>query len=198
MRHTTGLGWILAGLLLAGPATAEKPPATGKGEVAAKAEKPSAKAEAAAAKTAAAEIHDGSGKKVGMATLTEAPHGVVLNVELMDLQPGPHAFHIHEVGKCEAPGFKSAGGHFNPMKKHHGVMNPEGMHEGDLPNVEVPASGTIKVQVFVPGATLTGPQGILDGDGAALVLHKTGDDLKTDPAGNAGDRIACGVIEMKK
>ena len=148
----------------------------------------------ARAETAHADLHTEQGKKVGAATLEETPHGVLISLDLDGVPPGTHAFHIHEVGKCEAP-FKSAGGHFNPADKKHGVLSPAGMHAGDLPNIMVPESGKLKVDVFATGVTLgTGTNSLFDADGSALVLHAGPDDYKTDPAGEAGARLACGVI----
>ena len=110
------------------------------------------------------------------------------------LPPGAHAFHIHEVGKCEPP-FESAGKHFNPTGKQHGKDNPAGPHGGDLPNIEVPSTGRVKIDVTVKDVSLDGGRaGLLDADGAALVVHEGVDDHKSDPAGNSGKPLACGVI----
>jgi Cu-Zn family superoxide dismutase len=144
--------------------------------------------------TAHADLSDASGQPVGSATLTQTPHGVLISAQLHDLPPGQHAFHVHAVGECKPP-FTSAGGHFNPTGKQHGIENPAGMHAGDMPNLTVPESGTIQFQVLNTMTSLSeGDNHILDDDGAALVVHATADDYKTDPAGNAGARIACGVI----
>jgi superoxide dismutase, Cu-Zn family len=148
----------------------------------------------ALAETAHAELLNDQGKKVGAATLEETPHGVLISLDLDGVPPGTHAFHIHEVGKCE-PGFKSAGGHFNPTDKKHGVLSAAGMHAGDLPNLNVPESGKLKVDVFAAGVTLgPGKNSLLDADGSSLVIHAGPDDYKSDPAGEAGARFACGVI----
>ncbi len=148
----------------------------------------------ARAETAHAELHNDQGKKVGTATLQETPHGVLISLDLDGVPPGTHAFHIHEVGKCEPP-FTSAGGHFNPSGKKHGMLSAAGMHAGDLPNITVPESGKLKVDVFATGVTLgSGQNGLLDADGSSLVLHAGPDDYTTDPAGNAGARLACGVV----
>jgi len=145
--------------------------------------------------TAKAELKDAMGKTVGQATLTDSPHGVLVHVVLSGAPEGVHAFHIHATGKCEAPAFMSAGGHFNPSMKQHGLSNPMGMHAGDLPNVQVPASGALTFDFLAPDVTLrAGAGSLMDADGSALMLHQTADDYKGDPAGNAGARIACGVV----
>ena len=117
-----------------------------------------------------------------------------MSLTLTAAQPGVHAFHIHAVGKCEPPDFKSAGPHFNPDQTRHGIMSPEGPHAGDLPNIHVPADGKLEVEFLNPVVTLSQESALLDEDGSAIVIHAGADDYKTDPAGNAGDRIACGVI----
>jgi Cu-Zn family superoxide dismutase len=143
---------------------------------------------------AKAELKDAQGQTVGTATLTDTPHGVLIHAVVTNVPAGTHAFHIHQTGACVAP-FTTAGGHFNPAAKQHGIVNPMGMHAGDMPNIEVPASGQLTFDVLAEGVTLAaGPNSVFDADGSALVLHQTGDDYKSDPAGNAGARIACGVI----
>jgi Cu-Zn family superoxide dismutase len=150
---------------------------------------------APAEQTAKAELRDANGRSVGSATLTQTPHGVLIAAHFSNVPPGTHAFHIHAVGQCTPP-FTSAGPHFNPTNRQHGIQNPEGMHGGDLPNVVIPESGSAQVDVFARDVTLSqGANAILDSDGAALILHAGVDDYKSDPAGNAGDRIACGVVE---
>jgi Cu-Zn family superoxide dismutase len=148
----------------------------------------------ALAETAHAELRNEQGQKVGAATLEQTPHGVLITVDLEGLPAGPHAFHIHEVGKCEPP-FQSAGGHFNPTHKKHGILNPAGMHAGDLPNIYVPQDGKLKFDVFATAVTLgKGKSSLFGADGSSLVIHAAPDDYKTDPAGDAGMRIACGVV----
>jgi Cu-Zn family superoxide dismutase len=149
---------------------------------------------ALAVDTASAVLKDANSKEVGKATLTVTPSGVLVSLDLTAVPPGDHAFHIHAVGKCEPPDFKSAGPHFNPDETKHGLMNPEGPHAGDMPNLHVPADGKLQVEILDPAVTLSAEAPLLDADGAALVIHAAADDYKTDPAGNAGDRIACGVI----
>jgi len=150
---------------------------------------------AQAPESAEAELKDAMGKTIGQATLTDSPHGVLVHVTMSGAPEGPHAFHIHTTGKCEAPAFTTAGGHFNPATKQHGLHNPMGMHAGDLPNVQVPASGALAFDFFAPDVTLkAGANSLMDADGSALVLHQGMDDYKSDPAGNAGNRIACGVV----
>lgn len=148
----------------------------------------------AEARTAKAELKNAEGKKVGEATLEQTNEGVRVSANFTGLPLGTRAFHIHEVGKCDPP-FESAGRHFNPTGKQHGRDNPGGAHAGDLPNLEVPQSGSLQVVVVARGVSLDGGTGnLLDADGSALVIHQGADDYKTDPAGNAGERIACGVI----
>jgi len=144
---------------------------------------------------ATAELKNAKGDVVGVAKLRQDKGGVRISTDVRGLPPGPHGFHLHAVGKCDAPGFTSAGGHFNPTGKMHGMMNPQGPHVGDLPNIDVGADGTGRLTHFARGATLgAGPGSLFDGDGTAVVIHAGPDDYKTDPAGNSGARIACGVI----
>jgi len=149
-------------------------------------------APAFAADQASAVLKDAQGNEVGKATLTAVPSGVLITLDLTAVLAGDHAFHIHAIGTCEPPDFKSAGGHFNPEEDQHGLLNPAGPHAGDMPNIHVPDIGTLTVEVLNPMVSLK--DGLLDDDGSALVIHAGTDDYKTDPAGNAGDRIACGVI----
>jgi Cu-Zn family superoxide dismutase len=149
---------------------------------------------AGAVDTATAVLKDASGKEVGKAVLTETPSGVLIRLDLTGIPPGDNAFHLHAVGKCEPPDFKSAGGHFNPDETKHGLMNAEGPHAGDMPNLHVPESGKLVVEVLDDLVTLDVAHALLDADGSALVIHAGADDYQTDPAGNAGDRIACGVV----
>ena len=148
---------------------------------------------------ARADIRDPTGKSIGTATLTEQKDGVKVKLEVSGLAPGKHGFHIHEKGACTPPDFKSAGGHFNPFKKQHGMDNPKGKHVGDFQNLEVKSDGTAEATVVAAGATLKEGKGsLLKKGGTAIVIHADPDDYKSDPAGKAGDRVACGVIVKKK
>jgi superoxide dismutase, Cu-Zn family len=148
----------------------------------------------AAAQSAKAPLKDKSGKDVGVVELMQTPAGVLLNIAVKGLPAGEHAFHIHAVGKCESP-FESAGPHFNPAHHKHGMMSGEG-HAGDMPNLHIPPNGSLAVEAVNPAITLEQgkPNSVFQPDGTAVVIHDGKDDYRSDPAGNAGDRIACGVI----
>ena len=146
-------------------------------------------------------LKNAQGVEVGAATIVNTQRGtsVLINGTLSHLPPGTHAIHVHTVGSCTAPDFTSAGGHFNPGAKQHGSANPNGPHAGDLPNFEVDAKGNGTISFAVPDMTLNdGPNSLFRPGGTALVVHANADDNMTDPAGNAGPRIACGVIEKAK
>jgi Cu-Zn family superoxide dismutase len=150
---------------------------------------------AGAADMANTQLKDAHGKAIGDVDLVQTPAGVLIKLQAKGLPAGEHAFHIHAVGKCEAP-FESAGPHFNPGNHKHGMMAGEG-HAGDMPNLHVPQSGELTVEVVNDAVTLDNgkPNSLFDSDGSSLVIHAKADDYKSDPAGNAGDRIACGVIQ---
>jgi Cu-Zn family superoxide dismutase len=139
-------------------------------------------------------MKDAQGKSVGEVQLIQTPDGILMRGTLTGLPPGTHAIHVHEVGKCEAP-FTSAGGHFNPSKHEHGLMNKKGHHAGDLPNIVVGADGKASFEAMSTTLTLSkGKNSVMDADGSSVVVHAKADDHMTGPAGNAGDRIACGGL----
>lgn len=147
---------------------------------------------------AGADIIDGQGQGTGLATLIQHPDGIHVEVAAERLSAGVHAVHIHEVGTCTGPDFASAGGHWNPADKQHGHENPAGAHMGDLPNMTVGANGKGVINAVIKGAMIKGgTDPLLDADGAAVVIHASADDYRTDPTGNAGGRLACGVIQAK-
>jgi Cu-Zn family superoxide dismutase len=150
-------------------------------------------------KTAKAELRNAQGQPVGTATFKQAHEGVNISLRVFSLPPGPHAFHIHAVGKCDAPDFKTAGGHFNPENMKHGLSNPAGPHAGDMPNITVSKKGKGTATLLNKRVTLgEGANALFHEGGTALVIHEKADDNMTDPAGNAGNRIACGVIDKGK
>ena len=149
-----------------------------------------------APKSAHADIVNAQGQKIGTAKILPAKQGVKIEVNVSQLPPGTHGIHIHAVGKCEGPDFTTAGPHLNPDAKKHGKDNPEGPHAGDLLNLEVKADGTAKATLLDTMVTLgDGPNSVFHEGGSAIVIHEKEDDYKTDPAGNSGPRIACGVIQ---
>lgn len=151
----------------------------------------------AASNSAHADIVNAQGVTVGHAKFSTASDGVKISVTVSQLTPGEHGIHIHTVGKCDGPAFTTAGGHFNPTSAHHGVNNAQAPHPhlGDLPNLVVSAKGTAKVTFTATGATLSdGPNSLFHEGGTSLVIHAKPDDMMSDPSGNSGDRIACGVI----
>lgn len=147
--------------------------------------------------TAKAAVYNSENELVGEIAFKETGKGVELTAVLNSLPPGAHAIHLHETGKCDAPSFESAGAHFNPTNKKHGVENPLGPHAGDLPNIVVDETGEVQLNLITADFTLKKGEttSIFDEDGTAIVIHEKEDDYKTDPAGNSGARIACGVIE---
>ncbi len=145
---------------------------------------------------ARAVFRDPEGRAIGTASLVGGPNGVLIIVNVEGLPPGLHGFHIHETGRCEAPSFQSAGGHFNPTGHQHGFLAPDGMHAGDLPNLTADDQGNVRASIFATEVTLDeGEAALLGGDGTSLVIHERADDYVTDPTGESGGRIACAVIE---
>ncbi len=144
-------------------------------------------------RTAVALLRTAAGADVGRATATEVGGGVRFTIDGKAMPPGTHGAHVHMVGRCDAPDFTTAGAHWNPAGTQHGMMNPQGPHNGDLPNLIVGTDGRGTLGVTVPDATI---DGVLDADGSAMVVHANPDDLKTDPSGNSGGRIVCGVFRQ--
>jgi superoxide dismutase, Cu-Zn family len=148
---------------------------------------------------ARAELKNAEGKAVGTSDLRQTKEGVVIALRLTGLPPGLHAVHIHSVGKCEASTFASAGAHFNPLSMKHGLRNADGPHAGDLPDLYINKDGVGRYEVLAESVTLrAGKLSVFEPDGKAIVVHANSDDNTTDPSGNSGDRIACGVITKAK
>ena len=143
---------------------------------------------------ATANLATASGADAGIATVFDNNGALSLSLSVKGVPSGQHGAHVHMTGKCEAPAFASAGGHWNPTQHKHGLDNPQGQHAGDMPNLTVAADGTGTLTYQLKNATR---DGLLDADGAAIVIHATVDDQMTDPSGNSGDRIACGVFAAR-
>lgn len=143
-----------------------------------------------------ATLQNRAGIDFGRVALRQTPQGVRVTVDLLGAAPGEHAIHIHERGRCERPDFESAGDHFNPDGHQHGLTTPGGPHAGDLPNIFVPDRGSLTVELLAPRLVLAdgSPRSLLDEDGAAVVLHAGRDDQVSQPGGEAGIRIGCGVL----
>jgi Cu-Zn family superoxide dismutase len=137
---------------------------------------------------------DSAGNELGMLTLAQSGESITVLGKLTGLRPGEHGIHVHTVGLCDAPKFESAGDHWTPTKRQHGKDSPQGPHQGDLPNITVSQDRSVMVQATTAGGALQGENALLDSDGAAVVIHAKRDDYKTQPSGNSGDRIACGVV----
>jgi superoxide dismutase, Cu-Zn family len=146
--------------------------------------------------SATASFVNAAGMPIGRATLSQTPHGVLIRIDVEELPPGEHGFHVHQTGICElGDKFMSAGGHFAPAERKHGYKTEGGPHAGDMPNLFVASDGTLTAEIVNPRVTLDGGQAsVFDQDGSALVIHAKPDDYASQPAGNAGDRIACAVI----
>jgi Cu-Zn family superoxide dismutase len=187
MKHLSAviLFSVLCAAVLCGPA---------KGQ--AKTETVALRSSVQMASAAHADIVNAAGDKIGTATFVPSAGGVRVDIDVSQLPPGTHGVHIHAVGKCEGPAFTTAGAHLNPANKKHGRDNPAGPHNGDLPNIEVGPDGKATTSLLDTNVTLSdGPNSLFPAGGASIVIHATQDDYKTDPTGNSGARIACGVIQ---
>jgi superoxide dismutase, Cu-Zn family len=143
-------------------------------------------------RTATASLRTSAGADAGRATASEVAGGLRFTIDARGLPAGTHGAHVHMVGRCDAPDFTTAGSHWNPTQKQHGSMNPQGPHSGDLPNIIIGADGRGTLGITIAGATM---DGLLDADGGTMMIHAAADDLRTDPSGNSGGRIACGVFQ---
>ena len=148
-----------------------------------------------AGRALAADVRDAGGMSMARASVTQLGDSVRVSLEAMGMKPGSYGVHLHTTGRCDPPGFTSAGPHWNPTARQHGKNNPQGMHKGDLPNLAVGTDGRGSFEVTIAGASVAGgANALLDADGAAVVIHAAADDYRTDPSGSSGTRIACGVL----
>jgi Cu-Zn family superoxide dismutase len=186
---------FVAAALVAGPALAQHDHASMQGGA-----KAAVTSAAAAGPMVHAEALDANGKSVGTVMLQDTPHGVLVTTDVNGLPAGEHGFHFHEKGMCDSKQkFTTAGAHFAAGRPQHGLMVAAGPHGGDMPNAVVGADGTFKSQLLNTGVTLkAGPKSLADADGSALVIHAKADDYKTQPSGDAGDRIVCAVVAEPK
>ncbi|MGB3754243.1 MAG: superoxide dismutase family protein [Parerythrobacter sp.] len=145
----------------------------------------------------AASLMTSDGQPAGTVTVRDRDGATFLTIDARNIPAGPHGFHLHETGTCDAPDFKSSGGHLNPTGETHGVLSPGGKHLGDLPNLMADADGTGSITVALPGMPDMLRAQIFDADGTAVIIHAEADDYRTDPTGAAGARIACGVLEAR-
>jgi len=193
MQRITRVTPILAGVILLACGDA------GRRNPSSDTDPPGAPRDSADASSAAGEmtapVRNAAGKDLGTVTLTEAGGGIALAGRLSGLPPGEHGIHLHTTGRCDAPSFESAGDHWNPTNAAHGTKNPKGPHVGDLSNITVAPDSSVIVLAKTRGGTLKGESGLLDADGAAVVVHAKRDDYRTQPSGDSGDRIACGVVK---
>jgi Cu-Zn family superoxide dismutase len=158
------------------------------------AESAAARADSAPTPGATAPVRNAAGRELGTLTLADsAQSGIRVTGRLTGLPPGEHGIHIHMVGQCQPP-FESAGAHWNPTSRQHGTQNPQGPHLGDMLNITVGADSSVNVSLTTTGGSLRSANGLMDADGASIVVHTRADDYRTDPSGNSGDRIACGVV----
>jgi Cu-Zn family superoxide dismutase len=143
-----------------------------------------------------ADLRDASGRSRARATVEQAGDSLRVRIESVSMAQGAYGAHVHAVGRCDSPTFNGAGQHWNPTRQKHGKDNPQGMHKGDLPNLLVGTDGRGSFEYTIPNASIagSGPNPVMDADGAAVVIHAAADDYRTDPSGNSGSRIACGVL----
>jgi len=149
------------------------------------------------AERADAPMRDASGADLGTLTLANRPGGLMLTGVVRGIPAGTHGIHLHAVGRCDPTTFESAGPHFNPLSRQHGTLNPQGPHLGDMQNITVSSDGSATVSLITPGGTLHGVDALMDSDGATVIIHQSADDYRTDPSGNSGSRIACGVVRNR-